>query len=156
MNRGAFAFITKPIDFADLEATLDKTLRDLQALRDMRQQRDSALRARSNLSRYFSPNLVELLSQRDRPLAPVRQDVVALFADLVGFSTLAEDLEPEAVMNLLRAFHNRMAAEVFAANGTLEKYVGDAMMAVFGVPDTHPSDAARAVRFAFRIITPLD
>src|SRR5260221_12460292 len=136
MNRGAFDFITKPIDFADLEATLDKTLRDLQALRDMRQQRDSALRARSNLSRYFAPNLVELLSQRDRPLAPVRQDVVALFADLVGFSTLAEDLEPEAVMSLLRAFHNRMAAEVFAANGTLEKYVGDAMMAVFGGPDT--------------------
>jgi adenylate cyclase len=156
MNRGAFDFLTKPLDFADLEKTLDKTLRELAALREVRQQRDAALRARTNLSRYFSPNLVELLSQRDQPLPPVRQDVVALFADLVGFSTLSEDLEPEAVMGLLRDFHNRMAAEVFAAGGTLEKYVGDAMMAVFGVPESHPSDAARALRCAFAMLGALD
>jgi len=156
MNRGAFDFVTKPIDFGDLEKTLDKTLRELAAVREVRQQRDAALRARTNLSRYFSPNLVELLSQSDRPLAPVRQDVVALFADLVGFSTLSENLEPEAVMSLLRAFHKRMAAEVFAAGGTLEKYVGDAMMAVFGVPEAHPSDAARALRCAFAMLAALD
>jgi adenylate cyclase len=100
--------------------------------------------------------LVELLAQSDQPLAPVRQDVVALFADLVGFSSLSEDLEPEAVMGLLRGFHHRMAAEVFAAGGTLEKYVGDAMMAVFGVPESDPSDAARALRCAFAMLTALD
>jgi adenylate cyclase len=156
MNRGAFDFITKPIDFADLERTLDKTLADLAVLREVRQQRDAALRARTNLSRYFSPNLVELLSQSDEPMAPVRQDVVALFADLVGFSTLSEDLEPEAVMGLLRGFHHRMAAEVFAAGGTLEKYVGDAMMAVFGVPTGDAGDAGRALRCAFAMLTALD
>jgi adenylate cyclase len=156
MNRGAFDFVTKPLDFADLKRTLDKTLRELAALRQVRHQRDAALRARTNLSRYFSPNLVEVLSQSDAPMAPVRQDVVALFADLVGFSTLAEGLEPEGVMDLLRSFHHRMAAEVFAAGGTLEKYVGDAMMAVFGVPTAEAGDAGSAVRCAFGMLAALD
>ena len=121
MNRGAFDFITKPINLVDLEATLDKTARDLEAMRDMRRQRDAAVRARSNLSRYFSPNIVELLSARDKPLAPMRQEVVALFADLVGFTSYAENLEPEVVMDLLREFHSRMSEQVFAFDGTLQE-----------------------------------
>lgn len=156
MNRGAFDFITKPINLVDLEATLDKTARDLEAMRDMRRQRDAAVRARSNLSRYFSPNIVELLSARDKPLAPMRQEVVALFADLVGFTSYAENLEPEVVMDLLREFHSRMSEQVFAFDGTLEKFIGDAMLAVFGVPEATRSDAARALLCAHSMSAALD
>ena len=156
MNRGAFDFITKPINLLDLEATLDKTARDLEAQREMRRQRDVALRAQSNLSRYFSPNIVEMLSRRDKPLPPVRQNVVALFADLVGFTSFAENLEPEEVMYLLREFHNRMSEQVFAFDGTLEKFIGDAMLAVFGVPEATQSDASRALRCAYEMGAALD
>ncbi len=156
MNRGAFDFITKPINLLDLEATLDKTVRDLEAQREMRSQRDAAVRAQSNLSRYFSPNIVEMLSRRDEPLPPVRQNVVALFADLVGFTAFAENLEPEAVMHLLREFHSRMSEQVFAFDGTLEKFIGDAMLAVFGVPEAAKSDALRALRCAHGMSAALD
>src|SRR5579884_1172831 len=59
MNRGAFDFVTKPIDFADLEATITKTLRYVEFLRDMRARQTAAERAHASLSRYFSPNLAE-------------------------------------------------------------------------------------------------
>src|SRR5581483_3215368 len=62
MNRGAFDFVTKPIDFADLETTITKTLRHIGALRDARDRQTAAERAYASLSRYFSPNLVQQLS----------------------------------------------------------------------------------------------
>ena len=62
MNRGAFDFLTKPIDFPDLEATIAKTLRHLEVLREARRRQASAERAHASLSRYFSPNLAERLA----------------------------------------------------------------------------------------------
>lgn len=149
MNRGAFDFLVKPIDFADLETTLDKSLSDLATLREMRRQRDAAGRARDNLSRYFSPNLVEFLAQREGAIAPVRQQVSAMFVDLVGFTSFSESAEPEAVMDMLRSFYGRMTTSLFRFEGTLEKYIGDALLAVFGAPEVKPSDPARALLCAF-------
>lgn len=156
MNRGAFDFVVKPIDFVDLEATLDKTLGDLAKLREMRRQRDAAGRARDNLSRYFSPNLVEFLAQREGVIAPVRQQVSAMFVDLVGFTRFSESAEPEAVMDMLRSFHGRMTTSLFRFDGTLEKYIGDALLAVFGAPEVKPSDAGRALRCAFDMMAVFD
>src|SRR5215203_3597312 len=62
MNRGAFDFLTKPIDFADLELTIDKTLRHLEVLREARRRQSSAERAHASLSRYFSPELAKRLA----------------------------------------------------------------------------------------------
>src|SRR5579862_9397819 len=67
MNRGAFDFVTKPVDFADLEITMRRTLEDVARLRDIDQRREAAERARANLSRYFSPHFAALLSERDEP-----------------------------------------------------------------------------------------
>src|SRR5271167_3901553 len=61
MNRGAFDFVTKPIDFLDLETTIAKTMRHIEALRDARRRQAEAERAHASLSRYFSPNLAEQL-----------------------------------------------------------------------------------------------
>ncbi len=71
MNRGAFDFVTKPVDPNDLELTIDKTLETIAYVRELDQQRADAERARANLARYFSPNLVDLLAESDEPLGEV-------------------------------------------------------------------------------------
>ena len=109
-------------------------------------ERATAERERGNLARYFSPKVVEVLAERDEPLGPVRRQAVGvLFADLVGFTTLAEDMTPEEVMALLRDFHARMEEQVFRHGGCLEKFIGDALLATFGVPDVGPRDATDAL-----------
>ena len=103
MNRGAFDFVTKPVDLQDLEITIRKTLDDIAKLRESERLRVAAERARNNLSRYFSPNLVEMLADRDEPLGAVRRQAVAvLFADIVGFTSIAEGMAPDAVIAMLR------------------------------------------------------
>jgi adenylate cyclase len=110
--------------------------------------RDTA-QARSNLSRYFSPKLVEELAHRDQPLGPVRrQNVAVLFADIVGFTRISENQLPEMTMMLLREFHRRMEEQVFSKNGVMEKFIGDALLATFGVPDPGAHDAVDALRCA--------
>jgi adenylate cyclase len=149
MNRGAFDFITKPIDMSDLDVTIRKTLDEIARTREIRRQRDEAQRMRTNLARYFSPNLVDILALQDEPLGPVRrQNVAVLFADIVGFTGLAETMEPEAVMETLREYHRRMSQQIFTCGGTLEKFIGDAMLATFGVPHPGERDAANALRCA--------
>ena len=112
-------------------------------------ERAEAERERSNLARYFSPKVVEELAERDEPLGRVRRQAVGvLFADLVGFTTLAEDMTPEEVMAMLRAFHGRMEEEVFRHGGCLEKFIGDALLATFGVPDVGSRDATDALACA--------
>src|SRR5438477_5579748 len=68
MNRGAFDFVTKPVDLNDLEITINKTLEEIARMRELERRRAASERARVNLSRYFSPNLVEMLADRDEPL----------------------------------------------------------------------------------------
>jgi adenylate cyclase len=157
MNRGAFDFVTKPVDLTDLEVTIDKTLETIAHVRQLDQQRAEAERARANLARYFSPNLVDLLAEQDQPLGPVRRQTVAvLFVDIVGFTRMAEAMTPEAVVAMLREFHERMANQIFDCGGTIEKYIGDEIFAVFGLPSTSPHDATNALRCAGLMLKELD
>jgi adenylate cyclase len=108
-----------------------------------------ASRERANLARYFSPRIVDRLAQADEPLAQVRaQPVAVLFADIVGFTRLSEREAPERVVLLLREFHARLEQAVFEHDGTLDKYLGDGVMATFGTPDAGPGDAANALAAA--------
>jgi adenylate cyclase len=110
-------------------------------------------RERTNLARYFSPNVVEQLSQNDEPLKQVRtQDVAVLFADIVGFTAYADGRSPMEVIGTLRQFHERMEREVFRHDGTLDKYLGDGLMATFGTPFTSERDAGNALRCAQAMI----
>jgi len=114
-------------------------------------------RARTNLARYFSPNLVDELAGQDEPLGAVRrQSVAVLFADIQGFTRLSENLAPEAVVELLRSFHERMETAVFVHDGTLDKYMGDGLMATFGTPTPGEQDATNALLAARRMLTELD
>jgi adenylate cyclase len=106
-------------------------------------------RERTNLARYFSPNVVEQLSKNDEPLKQVRtQNVAVLFVDIVGFTAYADGRSPTEVIGTLRLFHERMEREVFRHEGTLDKYLGDGLMATFGTPFTSDSDAGNALRCA--------
>jgi adenylate cyclase len=157
MNRGAFDFVTKPVDLNDLEITINKTLEEIARLRELERRRAAAERARANLARYFSPNLVEMLAERDEPLGAVRRQTVAvLFVDIVGFTRMAEHMPPEAVVTMLRQFHDRMTAQIFACGGTVEKYIGDEIFAVFGLPEAVPEDAANALRCAEMMLVALE
>src|SRR5438552_5801563 len=120
-------------------------------------ERAEAERARGNLARYFSPKVVETLAERDELLGRVRRQAVGvLFADLVGFTTMAEEMTPEEVMALLRDFHGRMEDEVFRHGGCLEKFIGDALLATFGVPDTGRRDATDALACARGMLQALE
>jgi adenylate cyclase len=146
MNRGAFDFVTKPVDLNDLEITVRKTIDDIGKLREVDEQRKAAERARGNLARYFSPHFAAMLAERDEPLGAVRrQNVAVLFVDIVGFTRMAEAMTPEAVVTMLRQFHDRMTAQIFACGGSVEKYIGDEIFAVFGVPEPTSDDAANAL-----------
>lgn len=105
---------------------------------------------RANLSRYFPPSMVEELAHRNQPMGGVRsQDVAVLFADIVGFTRYAEGRTPDEVISMLRAFHGTLEDVVFSHSGTLDKYMGDGLMASFGTPNTTPADAANAIAAAF-------
>jgi adenylate cyclase len=157
MNRGAFDFVTKPVDLSDLEITVRKALANVAKLREMDRQRMAAERARNNLSRYFSPNIVELLAAQDEPLGAGRRETVAvLFADIVAFTQMAELMAPEDVLAMLREFHTRMTAQIFASGGTVDQYMGDGILAVFGATEASPNDAASALNCAEMMLETLE
>src|SRR5438876_9392826 len=80
-----------------------------------------------------------------------RKVVTVLFADLVGFTARAEQLDPEDVKAILRPYHERLRTELERFGGTVEKFIGDAVMALFGAPVAHEDDPERAVRAALAI-----
>jgi len=121
--------------------------------RELVRRQATAAMERANLARYFSPNIIEDLSQGRLELRTEReQPVGVLFVDLAGFTHLCETLSPPQVMDLLRGFHSRMEHAIFANGGTLDKYIGDAVMATFGTPDTGPNDATNTVRCALAMV----
>jgi len=110
-------------------------------------------RARVNLARYISPNLVDLLAAKDEPIGQVRrQDVAVVFADLVGFTRLSARETPERTMSMLRDLHARLTEVVLARGGTLEKFLGDGLMATFGTPAPSGHDASNALECIISIV----
>jgi adenylate cyclase len=153
MNRGAFDFVTKPIDFQDLETTIAKTLRHCALLSEARERQAAAERAYSSLSRYFSPNLaLRLANDTDAiDLAGQRREIASLFTDIESFTTLVETLEPNVLGPLLNEYLTGMTEIVFAHDGTLAKIVGDALHVLFGAPGEQPDHASRAVGCALAL-----
>ena len=149
MNRGAFDFLTKPIDFADLEATIDKTLRHIEMLREARRRQAEAERAHASLSRYFSPELAKRLAASVGDSTEVTwRDVAVIFTDITGFTSLVETAAPEILGELLNEYVAGMTDVVFAHEGTVAKVIGDAIEVLFNAPSDQPDYATRAVACA--------
>jgi adenylate cyclase len=146
MNRGAFDFVTKPIDFADLEKTIAKTVRHVEALREARRRQSAAERAHAALSRYFSPNLAQRLASDAGAidLGGQRREIATLFSDITSFTALVETLEPSVLGPLLNDYLSGMTDIVFAHDGTVTKIVGDALHVLFGAPGEQADHADRA------------
>jgi adenylate cyclase len=110
------------------------------------------LRHRERLQRYHSPAVVDriLADEGDAAsvLAAQERDVSVLFCDLVGFTTMSERMGPTSVARILNRYFEKMADAVFEHQGTLDKFIGDAVMAVFGAPMEQSDHAIRAVRAA--------
>ncbi len=113
-------------------------------------------RIRERLSRYHSPAVVEeIVSESDVSgrIETVRtRDVTVVFADIVGFTTAAETMEPEALSRFLGTVFTFAADAIFAEGGTLDKFIGDAVMAFFGAPIAHKDHARRGVAAAAKLI----
>ncbi|OHE75204.1 MAG: hypothetical protein A2107_08630, partial [Verrucomicrobia bacterium GWF2_62_7] len=105
---------------------------------------------KEQLSRFLSPELVEQ-AMRDPALLQLggkRQSVTVLFVDIRKFSAKAETHTPEEVVGFLNDYFRVLTDVIFRYRGTLDKFMGDALMALFGAPQGHPDDADRAVRAA--------
>lgn len=150
MNRGAFDFLTKPIDFADLEATIEKTIRHIEMLREVRRRQLEAERAHAALSRHFSPELAKRLAAggEGEGIEVQWRDVATIFTDITGFTSLVESAPPETLGELLNEYVGGMTEVVFAHEGTVAKIIGDAIQVLFNAPGDQPDYATRAVACA--------
>jgi adenylate cyclase len=150
MNRGAFDFLTKPIDFGDLETTIDKTIRHVEMMRDARRRQAEAERAHASLSRYFSPQIASRLACDGEAdgMAVHRREVATIFTDITGFTSLVETTDPEVLGALLNEYIGGMTEIVFNHEGTVAKIIGDAIQVLFNAPGDQPDYAARAVACA--------
>jgi len=112
-----------------------------------------AREVRAIFSRYVSPKIVEELVRRPESagLGGRRQEVTVLFSDLKGFTAFSESHEPEAVVATLNEFLTAMTEVIFRWDGTLDKFVGDAIMVFWGAPLPQPDHAERAVRCALHM-----
>jgi adenylate cyclase len=104
---------------------------------------------KSNFLRFFPPATIQrILSSKESTLGVIDAEVTALFCDISDFTAMSARMEPRAVVELLNEYFPVMAEIVFRHEGTLEKYIGDALLAVWGAPFAHPDDVGRALKAA--------
>jgi adenylate cyclase len=167
LNAGADEYLTKPIDHAALVARVRSMLRikelhdrveaqavELASWNRMLEQRVAEqleqIERVSRLKRFLSPQIAELVlsSSTYEPLASHRRQVTIVFGDLRGFTAFAEIAEPEEVMAVMREYHATLGSLIHEFEGTLERFLGDGIMVIFGDPIPCPDPCERAVQMA--------
>ena len=108
---------------------------------------------RAALERFLAPEVVELIAANPDKvrLGGASQEVSILFADVRGFTSLSEKLPPEKIVEILNEYFTRVTDVIFDHGGTLDKFLGDGLMAIFGAPISKGNDAANAVKAALAI-----
>src|SRR5436305_4037162 len=112
----------------------------------------------SNFQRYFSPNIAQVIAQQQDAgrLPSEKRPVVLFFSDIRGFTPMSETMSPDAIARLLTEYFTEMVEVVFEHGGTLDKFIGDAIMALWGAPIAHEDDADRAMRCALDHLAALE
>ena len=113
---------------------------------------------RSNFERYFAPNVAADIAQQDAAirLGGERRPVTVLFSDIRGFTAIAEAMPPDAIAQMLSEYFTEMVEVIFEHGGTLDKFIGDAIMALWGAPIAHEDDPDRALRAAVAMQRSID
>jgi class 3 adenylate cyclase len=147
MNRGAFDFITKPINFEDLSLTMEKTIKHVLQIRETLK----AIRENSILKMYVDETVLNFMGSREFESSLMANESVEasiVFIDICSFTSISENESPDTVVKLLNSYFEVMVKEIIAQGGYIDKFIGDAIMAVFR-GDYHLDraiDAALAVR----------
>jgi len=142
MNRGAFDFICKPFDFEDFERTMSKTLRTAQQIKDTIQ----AIQENNILKMYVDNSVLQFMCCKEFENSLLVSEIIdasILFIDICGFTTISEQEPPDVVINLLNKYFDIMVKAIIAEGGYIDKFMGDAVLAVFR-NDNHLSRAMKA------------
>ena len=130
MNRGAFDFITKPVNFLDLELTIEKTLSHVNQLR----QTLKAVKENNILKMYVDETVLHFMDSREFETSLMVNETLEAsiaFIDICGFTSISENETPDNVVKLLNSYFDVMVKEIINHEGYVDKFIGDAIMAVF-------------------------
>lgn len=130
MNRGAFDFITKPINFEDLSITMEKTIKYAEGIKDTLK----AVQENNILKMYVDENVLNFMSSTEYESILMDNETIegtVLFVDVCGFTKISETASANTVVELLNAYFDVMVKEIIVQDGFIDKFIGDAVMAVF-------------------------
>lgn len=130
MNGGAFDFVTKPVNFDDLRLTVEKTIQHVNYLSESRKN----ARENSILKMYVDESVLRIMSNQETESSLMLNETAeatVAFIDICGFTSISEKEKPDTVISLLNQYFDVMVKEIIAQNGTVDKFIGDCIMAVF-------------------------
>ena len=130
MNHGAFDFVTKPVNFDDLELTMQKTIKYVQQIGETLQ----AIKENNILKMYVDQSVLAFMASREYETSLTANEATTAtvaFIDLCGFTTISETQPPDTVVKMLNQYFDLMVKEIILQNGTIDKFIGDCVMAVF-------------------------
>lgn len=130
MNRGAFDFITKPINFEDLTITMEKTLVHIGQMRE----KVKAIKENDILRMYVDETVLNFMGSREFETTLMHNETIeatVAFLDICGFTRISENETPDTVVKILNNYFDVMVKEIIAHGGYIDKFIGDAIMAVF-------------------------
>jgi adenylate cyclase len=130
MNRGAFDFICKPVDFEDLEVTMEKTILHVKQL----QETIKAIKENNILKMYVDENVINFMANKEFETSVLKNELLeatVLFIDVCGFTAITEQIQANDVVAILNGIFDKIVKEIIAQGGHVDKFMGDAVMAVF-------------------------
>ena len=133
MNRGAFDFVTKPVNFEDLELTMEKTIRHVKQVKETLK----AIKENNILKMYVDENVLNFMGSREFEASLMSNETVeasVAFIDICSFTSISEKEKADTVVMLLNRYFDLMVKEIIAQNGIIDKFIGDCVMAVFKGP----------------------
>jgi adenylate cyclase len=133
MNRGAFDFVTKPVNFEDLELTMEKTISHVKQIRETLK----AIKENNILKMYVDENVLKFMGGREYESSLMLNETIeasVAFIDICSFTSISESETPDKVVSLLNQYFDLMVKEIIAQNGIIDKFIGDCVMAVFKGP----------------------
>jgi len=130
MNRGAFDFITKPINFEDLTLTMEKTLKHAKHLRETLQ----AIKENNILKMYVDENVLNFMGNKEFESVIMANETIeatVVFIDICGFTAISENAPADTVVTMINSYFDEMVKEIMEQKGHIDKFIGDAIMAIF-------------------------